>query len=167
MKTVDTCTLSTVESPDVSISFYRFCSCVDCTPCAHVNLEHLRNCILTSFNNGLLTAISRLKWEGTNADGRLGVTKDFVCLGVAWKETLFAPTWFGIATKSTNIIIDYKWVCPKLEEKKQQFWALTNKNIVIHREMFGAASPKSVPPRRRLKRFLERKNVSQGMQVAL
>ena len=56
------------------------------------------------FNHGLLTAISfPLKWEGTNADDQLSVTKDFVCLGVAWKETSFAPTWFGIATKSTLV----------------------------------------------------------------
>ena len=57
MKTVDsssvdmgaewaTCTRSTVESRDASISFYRFCSCVDCTPCTHLNLEHLSICIL-------------------------------------------------------------------------------------------------------------------------
>ena len=51
----------------------------------------------------------------------------------------------------------YKWVCPKLEEKKQQFWAPENTNMMIHREKFEAASPNSVPPRRRWKRFLERK----------
>ena len=67
-----------------------------------------------------------------------------------WTSNIDSDTWL-------DIINGIKWVCPKLEEKKQQFWAPENTNMMIHREKFEAASPNSVPPRRRLKRFLERK----------
>ena len=98
-----TCTRSTVESRDVSISRSRFCSCVDCTPCTHVNLEHLSICILITVCWPQFPFLSSGKV--TNADDQLRVTKDFACLGVAWKETSFASTWFGIAIKSTHMLI--------------------------------------------------------------
>ena len=88
--------------------FYHFCSCVDCTPCTHVNLEHLSICILTTVCWLQFPFLS--SGRVTNADDQLRVTKDFVCLGVAWKETSFALAWFGVATKSTLAVYFYMYI---------------------------------------------------------